>query len=149
MEKENGSAWIKIIGIIILLAVAGLSLRSFFFSSSNQAPNSASALSPVHTLTTPLAVEAKMINGIQEVTLSWGKLNYNPEIILVKKDIPVKITADTDRLQGCFRSLNIKNLAVSKSFTEKDNILTFTPRLSGDFGFSCAMGMGRGILRVQ
>lgn len=148
MEKENGSLWVKIIGGIIILSVVGLFAKSIF-SSSNQAPNGASTSSVVDELSKPSVVEAKMVNGIQELILSWGRLNYNPQVMIVKKDVPVKITGDTDRLQGCFRSLRIKDLGVSKTFTEKDNSFEFTPTKSGDFGFSCAMGMGTGTLRVQ
>ena len=95
-----------------------------------------------------VAVEAKMVDGIQEVTLSWGKLNYNPQVIIVKKDVPVRITADVNRLQGCFRSLLIQEFKVRKSFPERDNTIEFIPNKAGDFPFSCAMGMGTGTLRV-
>jgi len=94
------------------------------------------------------ATEAKVVNGVQEVTLGWGKFNYNPEVISVKKGMPVRITADLDRLGGCFRSLNIPDLGVSKQFTESDTVLEFTPQKTGTFTFSCAMGMGSGKLQV-
>ena len=93
--------------------------------------------------------EAKVNNGIQEVKLSWGKFNYNPSKIIVKKDLPVKIIADTDRLQGCYSSLIIKDFGVSKLFSNKDNIVQFTPTKTGEFHFSCSMGMGSGTLVVK
>ncbi|MBI5398585.1 cupredoxin domain-containing protein [Candidatus Woesearchaeota archaeon] len=96
-----------------------------------------------------IVVDAKQVNGIQEASLSWGKLNYNPEVIKVKKGLPVRIIADTARLQGCFRSFRIADLEITKSFTETDNTVEFTPQKSGTFAFGCSMGMGAGRLVVE
>ena len=89
------------------------------------------------------------IDGIQTVTLSWGKFNYNPEIITVSANKPVKIIADLDRLQGCFQTLVIPQLEVEHYFDEENPTLEFTPTEKGTFSFSCAMGMGKGTLIVQ
>ena len=140
MEKNK---YIQIGAGIILLVVAVFLVKGFF---SHEKPASLQELATNEEST---SVQAVLLNGVQEATLSWGKLNYNPEKIVVQKDIPVKITADTERLQGCFRSLNIPTFGVSKSFTEKDNTVQFTPDKAGEFKFSCAMGMGRGVLIVQ
>ncbi len=98
--------------------------------------------------TTKGVYEAQTVNGIQEVTLSWGKFNYNPEKMIIKAGIPVKLTADTSRLQGCFRALEIPEAGVRKLFTPRDNTLEFTIKNKGDFPFSCSMGMGKGIISV-
>ncbi|RJQ22258.1 hypothetical protein C4580_00945 [Candidatus Woesearchaeota archaeon] len=100
------------------------------------------------TASSATAIEAKIVNGVQEVTLGWGKFNYAPEAITVKKGMPVRITADIQRLSGCFRSFQIPELGVSKQFTDSDNIVEFTPQKAGTFTFSCAMGMGSGKLQV-
>ena len=93
--------------------------------------------------------QAQIVNGVQKITLSWGKLNYNPEIMKVKQAMPVQITADTERLQGCFRSISIPDLGITKSFTEVDNTLEFTPQKKGTFQFGCSMGMGAGTIVVE
>ncbi len=95
------------------------------------------------------AISTQNEEGMQVFTLSWGKLNYNPEVITVKKGQPVKIIADTERLQGCFRSFQIPDLGIQKSFTEKDKEVIFTPEKEGEFTFGCSMGMGRGKLVVE
>ena len=95
------------------------------------------------------AVLAKEVDGVQEVTLSWGKFNYDPEVIRVKAGKPVKIIGDVSRLQGCFQSLVIPELKLEKYFTKGDNVLLFTPEEKGTFGFTCAMGMGKGTLIVE
>ena len=93
--------------------------------------------------------ETKMVDGVQVATLSWGKFNYEPQAINLKVNVPAKIVADTDRLQGCFRSFTIPELGIQKSFTEQDNSLEFMPDKKGTYAFGCAMGMGRGTLVIE
>ena len=69
----------------------------------------------------------KITGGVQIAKLSWGKLNYEPEVIRFRANSASRIVADTDRLQGCFRSLVIPELGLQKTFSENDNSLDFTP----------------------
>lgn len=89
------------------------------------------------------------IDGVQTVTLSWGKFNYNPETITVSAGKPVRITADLTRLSGCFQSLVIPDLGIEHYFDVGSETLEFTPPQKGTFLFSCAMGMGKGTLIVE
>ena len=141
MEKKNV---VKVVVGVLLLGLAVFFIKSVFSSGSEPVSVTSSAV-----LEQPVSVEAKLVNGIQEIGLSWGKFNYNPGTMIVKKDVPVKITADLDRLQGCFRSINIPDLGVSGSFSEQHPVVEFTPAKSGTFPFSCAMGMGSGTLIVK
>ncbi len=93
--------------------------------------------------------DAEMKDGVQEAILSWGRFNYAPEIIKLKLGVPAKIIADTKRLTGCYRVMKVPELNLEKHFSEKDNVLEFTPAKSGTFPFACAMGMGRGTLVVE
>jgi len=122
---------IKIIGIIAILLILIFSVKGYY--SQTESNNIQENKEPV-----------QIVNGIQEVKLSWGKLNYEPQEIIVKKDIPVRITADLSRLTGCYRSFNILGLNIYKYFKERDNTLEFTPTQSGKFRYSCSMGMGTG-----
>ncbi len=88
-------------------------------------------------------------DGVQVVTLSWGKLNYEPEVIRVKKDMPVRIIGDMKRLTGCYQIIVIPELDLKKTFTLFDDSLEFTPTKAGTYGFGCAMGMGGGQLVVE
>lgn len=87
-------------------------------------------------------------DGIQRVTLGFGRLNYNPAAIRVRRGIPVALTADRT-VGGCFSSFVIPELNVWKQFSETDRTITFTPNRSGTFRFTCAMGMGDGRLIVE
>ncbi len=99
------------------------------------------------------AGEVVIKNGVQEVILSYKKypegykFNYYPEVIEVKKDMPVKIIGDKS-LTGCYTSFNILGLGIQHSFF-KDRVLEFTPKKTGEFTFSCAMAMGSGKLVVK
>ena len=126
--------------VLVILALVGMYFGNF------NAPSITPTGMVVKQAASSTPLQAS--GDIQEVTLSWGKLNYNPEVIEVEKGKPVRIIADTARLQGCFRSFQIPELGVSKSFTETDNALEFTPEKAGTFTFSCSMGMGNGKLVV-
>ncbi len=86
--------------------------------------------------------------GMQIVELSWGVLNYKPEIIEVKANVPVRIKADMTRLRGCYRSFTIPALGVVGTFTEKKPYIDFFPTKKGEFTFSCTMNMARGKIIV-
>ncbi len=101
-------------------------------------------------ITTPSSQNTvQEIDGVQTITLSWGKFNYNPETISVTAGKPVRITADLTRLSGCFQSLVIPDLEIEHYFDVGSETLEFTPTTKGTFTFSCAMGMGKGTLIVE
>lgn len=161
-EASKGNFYVKIIAGLLVVAILAVSGWKLLNASSAANAADASSIATVeqqakfvqdssNSGNAPNIANSavKILNGIQEVTLSWGRLNYVPEVIAVKKDMPVRITADTARLQGCFRSLTIPELGLRKNFNEKDNVLEFTPTKSGTFNFGCSMGMGRGTLIVE
>lgn len=126
------------IAVIVIIIIGIFFLKSIFFSSGSQTiSNTNSNLQSV-----------QLVNGVQEVTLSWGKFTYNPDTIIVKEGIPVRITGDLVRLTGCFRSLEIPAFGVSKLFTASSDTVEFTPDKIGTFPFSCFMGMGKGVIKV-
>ncbi len=97
---------------------------------------------------TPSTPQTTLPPSASNVFLSWGKLNYEPQVIHAEQGKPLTITGDLKRLTGCFRSFQIKELGVTKYFTEGDTNLEFTPEKKGQFGFSCSMGMGSGLLVI-
>ncbi len=85
----------------------------------------------------------------QVINLGIANYNYDPVTITVKANQPVKIVGNMDQLQGCLRAFTIPKLGVSKVFRQGDNVIEFTPKEKGTFGFTCSMGMGRGTLIVE
>lgn len=88
-------------------------------------------------------------DGVQRITLSFGSSNYIPDIIRVRRGIPLEMAADMSRIGGCFSVVVIPGFGIRKQFTPSDNILRFTPDRAGTFNFSCPMGMGRGKIIVE
>ena len=88
-------------------------------------------------------------DGIQRATLSFAGFNYSPDVIRLRKGVPVEITADLTKLQGCFSTFAAPEFNVMKQFTATDTTIAFTPHRLGTFRFSCAMGMGRGKFVVE
>lgn len=86
---------------------------------------------------------------VQTVLLSIQNYNYYPQRIVVKKDRPVKITADLNSISGCYRSFQIPDLGVKHVFTQDDPSVQFVPDRTGEFKFSCSMGMGTGVIVVE
>lgn len=126
---------VRLVSIVVIIIVIAFLIKAAFGNSLSN---------------NNLPVEQKIAdNEIQEVTLSWGKFNYDPEVIRVKANLPVRITADTVRLQGCFRAFVSPGLGLQKYFNENDKILVFTPTNKGTFDFSCSMGMGKGTIIVE
>lgn len=87
--------------------------------------------------------------GVQIVDLSWGVLNYKPEVIEVKAGVPVRIQADMNRLKGCYRSFIIHGMGVVGTFTQQKPYIDFFPTEKGEYTFSCTMNMASGKLIVS
>ena len=71
--------------------------------------------------------------------------------IKVKAGIPVKwtINAEPGKLNGCNNEIIIPKLGVTAKLQEGENIIEFTPEESGEFGYSCWMGMIRSSIIVE
>ena len=87
-------------------------------------------------------------NAVQRITLTEKDLNYYPEEVRVKANQPVSLSLD-NKVKGCLRSFNIRDLGISKYLKTVSDTLDFTPTKTGTFAFSCSMGMGYGKLVVE
>lgn len=91
-------------------------------------------------------------DGFQDITLTYGKSGYSFNYVLtpntVKAGIPVRITGDASKLNGCFRAVTIPEYHIGKVLSSQDNILEFTPTETGDLVITCSMGMGTTILKI-
>ncbi|MCK9292756.1 MAG: cupredoxin domain-containing protein [archaeon] len=85
----------------------------------------------------------------QTATLSFKNYEYVLTPNTLKKGIPVKITVDTKTVNGCMRSVVIKDFGVRKYVTPTDNIIEFTPNKEGKFLIACSMNMGKGFFSVN
>ncbi len=133
---------------LIILVLLFFFLTSCYYEKTITALDSYTSAEDAIT-TTPMQNTVHEIDGVQTVTLSLGKFNYNPETITVSVGKPVKIIADLTRLRGCFQSFVIPDLGLEHYFNIGSETLEFTPTKTGTFLFSCAMGMGKGTFIVE
>lgn len=107
------------------LALAGISIG---MPSMNIAPNRDTAFA--------------VIKGNSQTVQAEVQSDSFPEIVVVK-GIPVKwnMHVDKDNLNDCNKEFQVSKLKIDKSLAVGDNIVEFTPNESGNFTYSCWMGM--------
>lgn len=96
------------------------------------------------------AQAAPISNGAQEVTLKMEALGYDPNYIVLKKDVPAKINLEASPTAGCTRSIVFPDFGIRKTVPRGGtSTVEFTPTKAGTFRFSCAMSMAGGTIVVQ
>jgi plastocyanin domain-containing protein len=87
--------------------------------------------------------------GIQEIRVTV-KGGYDPDVIVVKKDIPVKIDFYLDETESCSEEIVFGDFNIRKSLPPfKTTSIEFVPKKTGEYVFTCGMGMLRGKLIVE
>jgi len=86
---------------------------------------------------------AEIDGNLQTVTTKLHPGRYEP--ITVQKGIPVKwvIKAGKKDINGCNNEIYIPKFNISQKLEEGENIIEFTPEISGTFEYTCWMGMIR------
>lgn len=78
--------------------------------------------------------------------------DIKPNTFVVKKGLPVRMEVDVkDMGSGCMSTIMIPGLYNKAEFLEKGKILVmeFIPEDSGEYPITCAMGVERGLLKVE
>jgi plastocyanin domain-containing protein len=87
--------------------------------------------------------------GIQEIKVTV-KGGYSPDVIVVKKNIPVRINFYRDETADCSDTIVFGDFKIRKPLPAfKTTPIEFTPKKSGEYTFTCGMGMMRGKLIVE
>ncbi len=117
---------VAIFGILLILLVNWY----FFFSKKQRVKASANA-------------------GIQE-TKVIVKGGYDPDVILVKKGVLVRIDFYRDETESCSEEIVFGDFNIRISLPAyKTTPIEFTPEKTGEYTFTCGMGMMRGKLIVE
>jgi plastocyanin domain-containing protein len=88
-------------------------------------------------------------SGVQEIKV-MVKGGYDPDVIVVKKGIPVKIDFYRDETADCSEEIVFGDFGIRKSLPAyKTTSIEFTPEKEGEYQFTCGMGMMRGKLIVE
>ena len=82
-----------------------------------------------------------------EITVKGG---YTPDVIVVKKGIPVRLNFYRNETADCSDTIVIGDFKIRKALPAfKTTSIEFTPDQTGEFDFTCGMGMLKGKLIVR
>lgn len=88
--------------------------------------------------------------GIQEVKINVHGGGYAPDVIEVKKGIPVRLKFFRDETDSCSDTIVFGDFNIRKPLPAyKTTAVEFTPEKEGEFTFTCGMGMLKGKLIVK
>lgn len=88
-------------------------------------------------------------NGVQNITITVNNGGYSPNLLTLKKDIPVHLTLKTNNIQSCSRAFTIPALNIQKLLPSTgETVIDFTPKTLGALTFSCSMGMYTGRFNI-
>lgn len=91
---------------------------------------------------------AKVLNNIQEVSMTQKANGYVPNVFTIKKDVPVKWVVTSESSNSCASYLVADELNIKKVLNPGENVFEFTANKTGKIAFSCAMGMYSGYFEV-
>jgi plastocyanin domain-containing protein len=88
-------------------------------------------------------------SGIQEIRV-MVKGGYTPDVIVVKRGIPVRMDFYRDETESCSEEIVFGDFNIRKSLPAfKTTSIEFVPEKAGEYVFTCGMGMLRGELIVE
>ncbi len=130
----------------VLVTVLGLSMLSQGFTLSGISIPSISANASKTSESTGDA--AKIADGEQIVNSTLQPGGY--PAITVRAGIPVKWVIDAPKgsVNGCNNAIYIPEYDIEYKFKTGENIIEFTPDKTGQYNYSCWMGMIRSIITV-
>lgn len=87
--------------------------------------------------------------GTQEIDITV-KGGYSPDVIALKKGVPVRLNFYRDDTSSCSEQLIISDFGITRDLPAyKTTSIEFTPERSGEFPFTCGMNMLHGKLKVS
>ncbi len=92
---------------------------------------------------------ARVAGNVQEIVVTV-KGGYTPDVIRVKKGVPLRLIFDRKEAGECSSRVIFPDFNASKTLTPFGRTtLEFTPDKAGEFGFACGMNMLHGTLIVE
>ncbi|MDF1498313.1 MAG: sulfite exporter TauE/SafE family protein [Patescibacteria group bacterium] len=89
--------------------------------------------------------EKYKINGnvekFQIINMDLTYSGYSPNVLFIKKDIPVRWIINVKQMSGCTDEILMPDYNIRKKLSYGENIIEFTPKKLGDIKFSCWMQM--------
>jgi plastocyanin domain-containing protein len=96
-----------------------------------------------------LVVAAIGHTGKQEIDV-MVKGGYSPDVIVVKKGVPVRLNFYRDETSSCSENVVFGDFGIARDLPAyQTTAIEFTPERAGEFTFACSMNMLRGKLIVE
>ncbi|AKM82620.1 TPA: hypothetical protein DD449_01215 [Candidatus Berkelbacteria bacterium] len=96
----------------------------------------------------PASPEVTIENGVQVVRMTQTGRGYQPNVVTVKVDMPVKWIITGTNTGFCTAFIVSKQSNINRDLVLGENVLEFTPKKIGKINFSCAMNMYKGYFNV-
>lgn len=80
----------------------------------------------------------------QVVRMSVTSRGFEPNILKIKKGVPVRWVIMGDQVSGCTNKIIVPSLDIAKNINSGENTISFMPSGAREIPFSCGMGMVRG-----
>lgn len=130
MKGKAAKLFFSTVGVaVILFGIFNIANASQLFSSTS--------------VSQPLS--SQPVNGqVQEIRMTQDYSGYRPNVLTVKKGIPVKWIINSTNNFTCAASIVMPKFGISKYLQKGENVIEFTPTETGEIPFSCSMGMYRG-----
>lgn len=77
----------------------------------------------------------------QTVQMDLTYRGYVPNVLYVKKGVPVRWIINVKQMSGCTNAILVDKLGIRKNLQNGENIIEFTPTETGEIPFSCWMKM--------
>jgi len=133
---------------MVVIVVMGMSIFLEFPLASAQSSSSGIILPPAFQQKDIFAT-AVVRDGFQEVNLLVTQSRYEPNMIAVKRGIPLKIHVTTDETAGCAREIVFPDFGIRRIIPQGQIVtLELLPQKEGTFRFHCSMDMARGKIVV-
>ena len=87
--------------------------------------------------------------GLQRIKITV-KGGYTPDVVVVKKGVPVELDFYRDETSSCTEQVVFSDFQISRMLPAYETTpVRFTPDRAGEFTFTCGMSMVRGKLIVE
>jgi plastocyanin domain-containing protein len=88
-------------------------------------------------------------SGVQEIKITV-KGGYSPDVIAVKRGIPVRLNFYRDETASCSEEVVFGDFGIARQLPAfETTAIEFTPEKPGEYTFACGMNMMRGKLIVE
>lgn len=81
------------------------------------------------------------ITEYQVVNMELSFRGYEPNVLYIKKGIPVRWVINATQVSGCTNEIIIPKYNIKKEIVKGENIIEFVPEETGEINFSCWMQM--------